>query len=205
MYPWFDLRVGEGDKVAAGQGEGLGEDKEGGRLRRPLGHRAVKAKAVRDGLGPLGPAELRASGRGGCRCPGSSARGAGGSSGAANAIGRGQFSETGGLKESLGPTCFCPCLGSGTRLGRLPVTQRPRYQAEAAQLEGLGVPRPPPVRDLPPPPQGRHRAQLSRRGPQSGIPGLRVGWGVGKGVDRHTNTHTDYTRSTAHTGTQTQL
>lgn len=155
----------------------MGEDKEGGRLRRPLGHQAVKAKAVRDGLGPLGPAELRASGQGSCRCPGSSARGDGGSSGAANAFGRGQFSETGGLKESLGPTCFCLCLGSGTRLGHLPVTQRPGYQAEAAQLEGLGVLRPPPVRDRPPPPQGRHRAQLSRRGPQSGIDLLVTGGG----------------------------
>ena len=153
---------------------------------------------MRDGLGPGGPAELRARGRSGFRCPGSSARGAGGSSGAANAIGRGQFTEIGGLKEPLGPTCFCLCLGSGTRLGRLPVTQRPGYQAEAAQLEGVGVLRPPPVRDRPPPPQGRHPAQLRRRGPQSGIPGLRVGWGLGRGWT-DTPTHTQTTHGPQHT------
>lgn len=78
----------------------LGEDKEGGRLRGTLRRSGVKAKAVRDGLGPQGPADLRVSGRRGCRRPGSSAREVGAGGRAANAIGRGQFLETGGLKEA---------------------------------------------------------------------------------------------------------
>ena len=58
--------------------------------------------------------------------------------------------------------------------------------------------RPPPVRDRPPPPQGRHPAQLRRRGPQSGIPGLRVGWGLGRGWT-DTPTHTQTTHGPQHT------
>lgn len=104
----------------------MGEDKEGGRLRGPFRRSGVKAKAVSDGLGPQGPADL-SQWQERLRAPWElRPRGRIGRQGSKCDRERPVVGDRRPEGGSLGPRWLCLCLGSETRLGRLPVTRAPR-------------------------------------------------------------------------------